>query len=450
MYLKKIRLQNIKCFEDVTLEFPHADGDYSGWNVILGENGLGKTSIVRAIAELVMEAHDSSRIDDDDWVAFRAIYGTLEAFFLETRFDDPELWGSGERIPGGVKKKLQMHVNVEPLKREWNKNTSRPKKVNTPGWLACGYGPFRRVEWRPVDGRLSSSRANHHELPFITLLNDAFGIVEPFSWLKALYARSLDHKVIDWDSSGQALKVYERVINQLLPRNIRLKDVSTEKVLFETAEGVELETIHLSDGFRSFLALVLDLLMHVYNATSRFADYVYEDNATRTLSILAEGVVLIDEADAHLHPSWQRELGERLRQVFPKIQFIVTTHSPFIAQEAIDGGMFVLRRNEKGTVDVEKFGESVRGWTATQILTSPLFGLHSTRSVETEELVRRNTVLLGKPKLTAGEKRELTEIKAALETRLSAPGETYEEMRRHEDMSRYVDDTLKRLRNGSS
>jgi hypothetical protein len=75
--------------------------------------------------------------------------------------------------------------------------------------------------------------------------------------------------------------------------------------------------------------------------------------------------------------------------------------------------------------------------------------LHSTRSVETESLVRRNTELLSKQKLTAAEKRELNEIKAALETRLSAPGETYEEMQRHEDMSRYVDETLKRLKNGS-
>ncbi|HEX4607459.1 MAG TPA: AAA family ATPase, partial [Urbifossiella sp.] len=50
MYLKKLRLQNIKCFEDVTLEFPHRDGDYSGWNVILGTNGQGKTTILRGAA----------------------------------------------------------------------------------------------------------------------------------------------------------------------------------------------------------------------------------------------------------------------------------------------------------------------------------------------------------------------------------------------------------------
>ncbi|MCI0699882.1 MAG: AAA family ATPase [Planctomycetia bacterium] len=448
MYLKKIRLQNIKCFEDVTLEFPHTNGDSSGWNVILGENGLGKSTLVRAVAELVMELHESSWIFDEDWVSSHVGKGRIEAVFTETWFDDPELRGGGsERGPtAGAPKKLWLDAGIERLKRERDQTTGRAKKINSPGWLACGYGPFRRLDWQPPAFQLKP-----YQLPFLTMLSDAAGIAEPISWLKTVYARSLDKKVVGGDVFRQALPVFERIINQLLPQGVRIKDVSTQKVLFETAEGVELEAIRLSDGFRSFLALVLDLMMHTFNATVRFEDYMLEDKETGAISILAEGIVLIDEADAHLHPSWQRELGERLRQVFPKIQFIVTTHSPFIAQEATDGGLFVLRRNENGTVEVEKFEESVRGWTATQILTSPrLFGLHSTRSVETEHLVSRNTELLAKQnagKLTTAEKRELAEIKAALESRLSAPGETYEEMQRQTDMSRYVDETLKRLTN---
>jgi predicted ATP-binding protein involved in virulence len=141
-----------------------------------------------------------------------------------------------------------------------------------------------------------------------------------------------------------------------------------------------------------------------------------------------------------------------LRQVFPKIQFIVTTHSPFIAQEASEGGLFVLRRNEKGTVEVEKFNESVRGWTATQILTSPrLFGLHSTRGPETESLIRESATLTAKEhagKLNKQEKNRLAEVRQRLTATLSAPGETYEEMLRQQDMARYVDETLQRLNNG--
>ncbi len=122
--------------------------------------------------------------------------------------------------------------------------------------------------------------------------------------------------------------------------------VTSEKVEFKTDRGVNLAAKELSDGYRSFLSLVLDLLRH-FSAQfgPMLAKMLRRVNGQITVNV--EAVVLIDEADAHLHPSWQRELGERLRRVFPKIQFIVTTHSPFVAQEATDGGLFVLRAAEE-------------------------------------------------------------------------------------------------------
>lgn len=448
MYLKKIRLQNIKCFEDVMLEFPHTDGDYSGWNVILGENGLGKSTIVRMIAHAVFGLRGVVLVQEEAWIAHRSERANLEVAFRETRFDDTQLRKniSEYTIPELTRKRLKVIPAIERLSTDTD-STGHVKKSNTPGWLACGYGPFRRLAWQPLAFQMQP-----YQLPFITLLRDDAGIAEPIAWLKSIYARSLDKKVAGSDVFRQMLPLFEKIINQLLhSQSVRLKDISTERVLFENTEGVEQEAIQLSDGFRSFLALVLDLLMHTFNATSRFLDYVHEDKETGVISILAEGIVLIDEADAHLHPSWQRELGERLRQVFPKIQFIVTTHSPFIAQEATDGGLFVLRRNEKGAVDVEKFEESVRGWTATQILTSPLFGLHSTRAPETESLIQESATLTAKEhagKLSKQEKTRLAEVRRKLTAAISAPGETYEELLRHQDMAQYVDETLHRLKNG--
>lgn len=56
----------------------------------------------------------------------------------------------------------------------------------------------------------------------------------------------------------------------------------------------------------------------------------------------APGVVLIDEVDAHLHPSWQRQIGPWLTRLFPHVQFIVTTHSPYVCQSATRGSVWVL------------------------------------------------------------------------------------------------------------
>ncbi|HYH65133.1 MAG TPA: AAA family ATPase [Urbifossiella sp.] len=451
MYLKKLRLQNIRCFEDVGIEFPHSGGNYGGWNVILGPNGFGKSTILGAIAECALESIAHSWTHDDDWVRDKATAGQMEATFLATKFDDHDVRvGSAERGPtaGGTKRQLTIHSVLERGEIEWESKTLRPKKHNTPGWVVCGYGPFRRLTRTP---EITNLPAGYDQ--FRTLLDDRLGISEPFAWLREVYGRSIDPKASNRDILRRSFPVLVETVNQLLPGGVKVKDVSTERVSFRTMSGVTADPLRLSDGYRSFLALAVDLLMRVFQATDRFHEYVVVDTDTGTPRILADGIVLIDEADAHLHPSWQRELGERLRRVFPKIQFIVTTHSPFIAQEATDEGLFILRPTKKGTVEVEKFGESVRGWTATQILTSPAFGLHSTRSVETEQLVQRNSELVSKEragKLTATEKKEFRQIRKALETQLSAPGETYDEMNRQEEIQRYVAESLKRINNGKS
>ena len=437
MYLKKIRLQNIKCFEDVTLELPHTDGDYSGWNVVLGENGFGKSAILQCIA---MQLYNQPPVSLNPGSWARGKKGRVSGSYI-CRPGQQRL-RHGQH--GGVYTTLEDQEVTSEIRRDMPLPSESISQGKQRGWVAAGYGPFRRLS---LDER--GETLNFADPRFLTLFYPFAGLTGPLDWLPTLYSSSIDPKSKNRRAAAEILNKAREVINNLLPDTFRIEDVTTEEILFRTRSGhVTGNFTILSDGFRSFLALAGDLLEQIFDIANEIAP---ETRVTpQGIEVLAEGIVLIDEADAHLHPSWQRELGERLRQVFPKIQFIVTTHSPFIAQEATDGGLFVLRRNEKGTVDVEAFPESVRGWTATQILTSPLFGLHSTRSVEMEGLVQRNTELLSKPKLTATEKRELNEIKTELETRLSAPGETYEEMNRHRDIQQYVEESLKALKNGKS
>ncbi len=168
--------------------------------------------------------------------------------------------------------------------------------------------------------------------------------------------------------------------------------------------------------------------------------------------MITEGVILIDEVDAHLHPFWQREIGLRLRRVFPRMQFIITSHSPFVAQAASDGGLFVLRPAADGAVEVQKPIESVRGWRVDQILTSPLFGLDATRDEETESLIRRHADLVARRtwgKLTGAEERELATLADELDDRLTAPGETAEERELQAETSAYLKKTLERIKSKS-
>lgn len=107
--------------------------------------------------------------------------------------------------------------------------------------------------------------------------------------------------------------------------------------------------------------------------------------------ITAPGVVIIDEVDAHLHVSWQRRIGTRLKKHFPNVQFIVTTHSPYICQAADRGGLIRLPGPSEAeppqVVDQDLYDRVVYGSGDDAVL-SELFGLETPYSERAEDLRR--------------------------------------------------------------
>jgi predicted ATP-binding protein involved in virulence len=108
--------------------------------------------------------------------------------------------------------------------------------------------------------------------------------------------------------------------------------------------------------------------------------------------------------------------------VFPRVQFIVTTHSPFIAQSATPNGLFRLR-SDGGKVTVEQPQMDPEGQTADQLLLSELFGLSSTRDTDTEAKMSRRQALLSQASRSVEEERELAALGEELNQRLRRHGE---------------------------
>lgn len=96
-----------------------------------------------------------------------------------------------------------------------------------------------------------------------------------------------------------------------------------EDILGKISGGNWLPLKNLSDGYRGIVHLTADLAYRAIQLNPHLGERAVIDT---------EGIVLIDEIDMHLHPNWQRHIIEDLKRTFPKIQFIVTTHSPFIVQ----------------------------------------------------------------------------------------------------------------------
>ncbi len=132
-----------------------------------------------------------------------------------------------------------------------------------------------------------------------------------------------------------------------------------------TPEGRSVALTELSDGYRTVTGLVLDLVRQVFVENGGAIPTDGDDNR---VAITQDGVVLIDEIDVHLHVSWQRRIGFWLKEHFPNIQFIVTTHSPFICQAVDPGGLVRLSPPwEEGPaaeiVEGETFNRVVNGST---------------------------------------------------------------------------------------
>lgn len=400
MYLRRIALRNIKCFDHFELKFTVGRGqDVRLWTALLGKNGLGKSTLLQAIGialagpiavrELLPVA--------EGWARQGQAYGEIEAELL---------WSEGDALIAGWPKKNTAYVaryvvtgdNPERLPEvlseytvptvvEWSgeetgkarekvsKDMSRLKQTayaeGRAGWLGCGYGPFRRLSGgsQDADRILYAGRKSAR---FVTLFREDAALTNATEWLIKLY-----NTARDGDEASQ--RILERVrtafANELLPQPTVLH-VSARAALLEIDKQKPVPFRALSDGYRSMLALGIDLLRWL---TDAFPDVDDPMNC--------RGVVLIDELDAHVHPTWQREVGHWLRQKFPNLQFIVATHSPFLAQVADPGGNVVLEQTLEG-VKARTDVESVDAWRADQILTE-LFDLPSTRSPQVEFKLQR-------------------------------------------------------------
>jgi len=173
------------------------------------------------------------------------------------------------------------------------------------------------------------------------------------------------------------------------------ENITADALIQFLVNGQKVPTISLSDGFRSMIALAGDLIWRLLQSFPNL------DNPTE-----ASGVVLIDELDIHLHPSWQREIAGWLQEVFPKLQFFVATHSPLIAAGAGPNSLTLRIDLVEGESEIVEIPYKELAANVDRTLTSSAFGLKSTFPTETENKIKRYHQLNRKNKNLAAEEKE--------------------------------------------
>lgn len=323
MIVTRLKLANVRAVEAAEFSFK------PGFNLIVGVNGVGKTTALESLA--VSLAAVSRHINKLKGPAHGFVPSDIRAG-SETLTVEAEVRVAEHPYTYVIHQPRETavaHAGKEGLPREQTVETpakstfvgDKPpvadgKKVLRP--LAVLFSTRRAV---PSDRAVTKSAAKGgHAAAFA----EAFSARELRLGEFAAWMRAQAALAEETPGAARVLDAFERAVIRFLPKysNLRVSDDDTSRLLIDR-RGVTLPVRQLSDGERGSLALVLDLTRRLAQSNPSL-----DDPAAK-----GTGVVLIDEIDLHLHPKWQREIVRNLPEAFPLLQFIATTHSPQVIGE---------------------------------------------------------------------------------------------------------------------
>ncbi len=427
MYVRRLRIENIKGFREAEFDFRQDDKNgLAGWTVLVGGNASGKSTVLKLIALAIMGSRQgfAALRHPGGWMRHGSGLGVAsvdlvvdvdndvyrDATPTETRLSSLSLSVGWFRFDGVVPSFVDVQIHRRPdgddqkLVMDFGADPPAPRDPNARGWFCCGYGPWRRLSGSSPDAARDSvapGALRRH----LTLFREDASLTEAEEWLRKHQFQMLEQGP-DSPASRFLEQVKTLLSDGLLPAGFVIEDITSEQV-FVKREGLRITLDDMSDGCRSVIALVLDLLRHLKDCFG--PDLFDPDSATPIIN--RPGVVLIDEIEAHLHPTWQRELPVWLTKHFPRLQFIVTTHSPLIAQNADIDGLFVLPMPDEMPNVPRKLSreevEQIRMGKAESTLLGAAFGLGTTRSIPAVERIERYQFLDAKRRAVA-----LSEVEA--------------------------------------
>lgn len=415
-YFHSLELEGVNCFKDKqTLDLSDGNGNYSQWTIILGDNGTGKTTLLKVLDRMQpVEAIHENQLFSNALFAF-------EFLLTNSKTDDSNIKLYFQ------KNEPQSYLSI--ILKEGRVDFTGHKKINS---FLISYGASRRMS---KSRNLSQIEENKNKIT--SLFDESIELINAEEWyLKKYLAFSTSENGIKIKLEQQ-LSLIKKVLVDFLPDvlDVRIKEIKTvnDKSALEVKIG-EKEWINLRDlsfGYQTLTALIVDI------ASKMMEQYPDSENP------LDEPVIiLIDEIDLHLHPKWQRTVIDKLSNHFPKAQFIATAHSPLIVQVAQDkNANIVVCRKEGDKSIIDNNPDVVKGWRIDQILISDLFSVDSSRSPEIERFISEKNDILSKSELLEEDKKKLKLINKTIN---SIPNSADKETLRAEDIIRRAAELLKK------
>ena len=379
MRLRSIQLENFKIFQDATFDFEEKSA------IFFGINGTGKSTVLAAINYLFyvwvyqldqsqskayasftedMISADADQLNINGMVQLGSEYLLLARYYKRPQKNDRAV------------KKTYPTVNYTVFKENFKKLYLETDSVGMPIFVHYGTNrsvldiPMRIREKHVFDKLAAIEHAIDQKLDFRSF----------FEWYRDQEANEIiearSHE--NYNYQDKSLSCVRHAVESMIGNvsGLRVKRNPVRMVVDKS--GKEIRVDQLSDGEKCTLALFGDLARRLALA-----------NPEAENPLNGEGIVLIDEIELHMHPTWQRKILRVLKEVFPNIQFFITTHSPQVLGEASDQyKIYSLDTDENGWGMVIPL-ERLDGYDSNMIL-ERFMGTQSSSEVKRDLVLKVN------------------------------------------------------------